>query len=402
MKALSEKEEHSLIKRERKLIRPELNLMKWLALFDTSKFKGESREVWREIVVGREKTRAGVVIGKQLGKEKIIEVGVLKVRDFKTLMGLTKLWFDAGRPIDQPVISEFSELSQALNAERGKQDYKEHERSLRRLASIPVNWYYSFYQADTQTLDTIEDYHFHFLSELKFHRRSKRGKVEARTFTWKFHERILRNLIHLYTKPFYLDEVMRFSHEISVLCYGYFDLIMAGRTEFEITTKRLFEELQIEGVRYQKPSKRKQVLRPVVEELKGSRLSTGYLTTIRWQKTSKGKDWKLILHKRPFPKVISKKTPEEIQALVERQAEALGDYKIVQKGEEYHRVIHNIGFYTKIAKLYPEDPIHMALTDTEMEYRAGNIKTTKAKFYTYWIQELCKERGINLGLKSKS
>jgi len=212
-----------------------------------------------------------------------------------------------------------------------------------------------------------------------------RGRLKEKAFTWRFHERLLSNLLWQYTKPFRLDVLTELSGELSVLCYAYLDLLLADKTELELTTRTLFEDLKIEGKRYRYPSVRKQSLEPVMTELQGIKLSSGVLEEIRLERTQSGEDWKLVLRKRPFRKGAEE---AEAQALVEEILQVVGDE-------------HSRGFYVKLARRALEEPIlldliYRCLSEVKEEEREGLIRTTKGAVFVDKLKRYCKERGIEL------
>src|SRR5574341_1643311 len=58
-----------------------------------------------------------------------------------------------------------------------------------------------------------------------------------------------------------------------------------------------FDDLGLEGTAYKNASKRKQNLLPALKELQGIQLSTGYITSIKLERTKDDKDYKLVVDK---------------------------------------------------------------------------------------------------------
>jgi hypothetical protein len=113
--------------------------------------------------------------------------------------------------------------------------------------------------------------------------------------SFRFHEAILKNLIENHTNPVYLDVILSFKKEISVLLYGHIDLIMADKNYYERTIEGLFSDLDLGKYKY--PSQRKRLLEPALEELEGVELTTGILNYAKLEKTVDGKDWKVVFKK---------------------------------------------------------------------------------------------------------
>jgi hypothetical protein len=364
------------------LIRSELNLEKWAILFATSKLKARSREVFRTVPTGR----VGVVIGKQRDdRGNVIEVGILRVSDLKVFYGLIRLWELAGKPPDEPVCAGFRELSRILKRQWGGEEYLQLRLALERLRRIPIDWIGSFYQRET---DTYEEYvsQTNILSVLELYKRERAADLQA-GFAFKFHDRLLSNLLNNHTKPLNLDVILSFKKELSILLYCHIDLVLADKERYERRTKELFEDLAIEGVKYKYPSARKQNLEPVLRELEGARLSTGILEEARLERTAERDDYKAIFVKRPFkPALPSTKPSSEVQSLVSYMLEVLED-----KQSE--------AFYYKVAMNCPSELIYKCLSEVKDEWLQGRVRRSKGALFTDKIKRYCLEKGIDLGLR---
>ena len=285
-------EQQIIPKEKRETIRQELNIEKW-PLFATSTYRKKSREITREIMLENgDRAIRKVTIGKINENE----VGILRIADYKILCALVKLWEKAGRPADIGVNFALHEISHSLRIDWGGKTYKEIRRALTRLKAIPITWEDSFYQKDTKTTEKIIDY-FNILEDLKIFER-KRDKAEQPYFAFsifKLNYRIVSNLLNNYSKPLYLDVILKFKKEISVLLYGHIDLVMADKNLYERKTQQLFGDLELSEYDY--PSQRKRLLEPVLEELEGVELTTGILDYAKIEKTTDGKDWKVVFRK---------------------------------------------------------------------------------------------------------
>jgi hypothetical protein len=373
MKNLPEEER----KRGTELIRSELNIEKW-PLFTTSQFRGKSREYSRqEIVEGKVKTRK-VIIGRLADKE----IGVLRLLDLKCFYSLIKLWEDAGRPFERNVTFAIHEIAKIVGKSWSGRTYQEIKESLLKLRGMPITWISSFYQKDT---DTMEEYIelFNILSDLKIYTRKEGSKPFQAFSTFRFNERLLRNLLNNHSKPLYLDVALSLKKEVSILLYLHLDLVMANKVYYARMTKDLIKELDLGGD-YRYLSYRKRVLSPALKELEGVMLSTGILSYARLHKAKRG-DWKAVF-KKELPAL--EKAKWEVEALVKDILEVTGDEK--------SRL-----FYTKVARLCPSSLIYRCLSEVKDEAHRGLIRTTKGAVFTDKIKRYCKELDIDLGLKGK-
>lgn len=283
-------EQKIIPKEKREIIRQELNIEKW-PLFATSTYRKKSREITRELTLENgDKAIRKVIIGRINENE----VGVLRITDYKIFCALVKLWEEAGKPVVTGVNFALHEIAHLLGTVWGGKTYKEIREALTRLKAIPITWEDSFYQKDTKTTEKMIDY-FNMLEDLKIFERRKDKQLYLAFSHFKFNKRIVDNLLNNYSKPLYLDVIIKLNKEISVLLYRHIDLIMADKNYYERKTQPLFNDLDLSEYVY--PSKRKQLLEPVLEELEGIELTTGVLSQARLEKTTDGKDWKVVFKK---------------------------------------------------------------------------------------------------------
>jgi len=280
----------SILKEERETIRQELNIEKW-SIFAPSAFRGKSREIIREVILenGDKITRKVTI-----GKINETEVGVLKLADYKAFSLLIELWEKVGRPTETNVPFTMYKLGKRLSMVWSGKTYKEIRKSILKLNGIPITWEDSFYQKETNTTEKLINC-FRILDDLKIFERRKGDQMYFAFSSFKFNYRIINNLLNNYSKPLFLDVILKFKKEISVFLYRYLDLVMADKTHYERKTKGLFEDLELSKYKY--PSKRKQLLEPALKELEGVELTTGILSYAKLEKTVDGKDWKAVFKK---------------------------------------------------------------------------------------------------------
>ena len=275
---------------EKKTIRSELNIEKW-PIFTTSSFKGKSREFSRKLNTEDGKTLSQkVIIGKIADKE----VGVLRTFEMKGFYALVKIWEEAKKPVNQNVNFSLHQIAEILRREWGRTTYRQIQNMIDRLRFIPIKWVYSWKQRNDNKEYSLED-GFTILTDKKIFEK-KESKQRVFSFSsFRFHEAILKNLIENHTKPVYLDIILNFKKEISILLYRHVDLIMADKNHYERKTEELFRDLDL--TEYSRPSKRKQLLSPALKELEGAELSTGMISRADLEKTTDGKDWKVVFKK---------------------------------------------------------------------------------------------------------
>lgn len=275
---------------DKKIVRSELNIEKW-PIFTTSSFKGKSREFGRAITTENGKTLfKKVIIGKIADKE----VGVLRTFEMKGFYALVKIWEEARKPINQNVNFSLHQIAEILRREWGRTTYRQIQNMIDRLRFTPIKWVYSWKQRNDNKEYSLED-GFTILADKKIFEKKESNQRVFAFSSFRFHEAILKNLIENHTKPVYLDTILNFKKEISILLYRHIDLVMADKNYYERKTEELFKDLDL--TEYSRPSKRKQLLTPALKELEGSELSTGMISRADLEKTTDGKDWKVVFRK---------------------------------------------------------------------------------------------------------
>lgn len=279
-------------KKERETIRQELNIEKW-SLFAPSTHRKKSRVLTREIILKNgDKITRKVIIGMVNENE----VDILRIADYKVYSVLVKLWEKAEKPVAEKVYFTLYSASNLLETTGGGRNYRELNKALERLRGVPIKWEDSFYCKKTGITEKLVK-HFNILEDLEVFER-KKERIDQPYFafsSFKLNYRIINNLLNNHSKPLYLDVILKFKKEISVLLYRQIDLIMADKNLYERKTKELFRDLDLGEYDY--ASKRKQLLEPVLKELEGVELTTGVLDYAKMERTADGKDWKVVFRK---------------------------------------------------------------------------------------------------------
>jgi hypothetical protein len=375
------------------VIRQELNIEKW-PLFTTSTYREKSREIIREAILenGDRITRK-VTIGK-IRKE---EIGVLRLQDYKTLCVLVHLWEKVDRPINSSVSFALHQLAHILKLQWGGKTHKELYQSLERLKAIPIIWEDSFYQKKTDTTEKMVTY-FNLLDDLTIFERRKGARKEETYLAlsgFKLNGRLINNLLSNYSKPIYLDVIMKLKKDISLLLYRFIDLIMADKNCYERKTKELFRDLELSEYKYS--SQRNRLLSPALKELEGLELTTGVLSYARLEQTIDGKDWKVVFRKSKKSLQIEHKEEEtkeaskEVGSLLEffnqkfpnhqgALKEALAE-KLIKK-YSFDKVMLHISRMSSDGSI--QSPVGLLLVSLEQDW---DLPPTKEEIQQYQRQE---------------
>lgn len=272
-------------------IRPDLNLEKWSIWQPASSRNKKTRVLRREIEnVEGDKMTAKVTIGY------VDQIGILTTEDQKTFYAFVQIWNEKGRSTEATYFSSRT-LAKVQKKGWGTNVIDATSQSAFRLRGVPIFFSNAYY--DSTKKETLESSGaFNILADLKIIKRSKDGHITKEEGYFKFNDFILNNLLNNHTKPVLLDVVLGFKSEIAQLLYTHIDLIMARRDHYERRTRELFfDDLGLEGKAYKNASKRKQNLLPALKELQGVQLSTGFITSIKLERTVDGKDYKIVVDK---------------------------------------------------------------------------------------------------------
>jgi len=262
-------------------ISAERNIEKWPAIWQTAKahLNPEARHFEREIELadGR-RVKSKVKVG-------FTDEGVLTTEDQRTYYALIKQWQE-NRYSDEHVAFSIRKLARLLQRKGwGSNVIDSITHSLRTLRVTPFTWTNSYHDAATgQELE--EELFFNILSELKIVRRKTDGHITYEGGYYRFNDFLIHNLLARHTKPVLLDTMLKFQSEVAQLLYTHIDLILFDKRQYERRTKELFDELGIRGIAYKNASNRKQKLVRALQELNGVRLTSGWVSEARIERTA--------------------------------------------------------------------------------------------------------------------
>jgi hypothetical protein len=366
--------------------------MEKFPLFTTSQYKGKSREYSREEHTPNGDIQKRTVV---IGKIAENEVGILRILDLKCYYALVKIWEEAGRPDHESVKFSIHSIAKILGKSWSGRSYAQIKSSLERLRKIPIDWIRAFKNKESEdTINVLET--FTILDDLKLIERREGKKVKDAVSAFRFNAHLIANLRSNYSKPVALDTLYGFKKDISVLLYSHLDLILSKRTNYSRRLENLITQDLDLGTGYEYPSYRKRLIQPALDELLGCRLSTGLLMRAQLEKTSDGKDYKLVCQKRPYE-------TNELPASV-NDVDVMGIVKeIILVTEDPS----SEAFFIKIARkavrvprLY--DVIFTCLSEIKLEAREGRILKNKGAAFTDKLKRQCDEHHIDLALSSTS
>lgn len=271
-----------------RVIRPELNLEKWPAIWQPV----HSRNKLSEMVIERafdHSTTAKVEITANS------KYGPLTTETQKVWYGLIKLWEETGR--SKRLYFSRRKIAKALGGKWGSNVKKLIENALYQLRATLFIWANAYY--DSTTKKTIRELNtFTVLSDLKIIEEEVDGHTTTEACYCEFHELVFNNLVNGYTKPLLFDTIISFEDGIAQLLYTHLDLILSTKTPYERRTADLFyEELRLRGKEYRKASARERTLKRVLPKLDNKPLSKGGFLQLKVLQSKDGKDYKLVANR---------------------------------------------------------------------------------------------------------
>jgi hypothetical protein len=271
-------------------IRPDLNIEKWTIWQPAKSKNAPNVRVFERAVTLPDggKLTAQVEIG-------FTQYGTITTEEQKVYWALVKCWEDKGCSEE---FTHFSlrELAKLLKKKWGTNVIDSLTKSLNLLRVTPIIWRNSYY--DSSTGETVKELRpFTLLSELKIAQKENDGVVNQASGYFQFDRHLLANLENNHTKPLLFDVAISFKSEIAQLLYPYVDLVMADKTHYERRTKEFCNDLGLKGKMYGYLSGRRRAFLPALKEVEGKPLSTGVLTSVTIEKTSDGKDYKVVFQK---------------------------------------------------------------------------------------------------------
>jgi hypothetical protein len=346
----------------------------------------------RNGVLARVKTWVIDIKGKKALAKILVEPvdqQILNTFDYRTYLTLQKLWWERPRdPVEGWTAISLRELARTMKLGWGKKQLSLLKRSLRSLRKVPITWQYSFFDKDAGRHHFFEE-PINLLSRLRIYEsrnlQSRNEGYEGVSY-FRFNEQIEKNLLRQHTKPILVDVVMEIRGEIALSLYSFLDVVMADKFTWQRRSALLLEEdLSVRG-KYIWPSERLRLIRRAIEELEGKPVSTGILQ-LAMARTKDGKDYKLIVRKRPTIALpIEGVDPKQLD-LVEQILDFTNDR-------------HSRPYYEKAVCRLPEALIYCALSETKDADRRGQIRTSRARFFTSVLKRLARERELPLNTHS--
>jgi hypothetical protein len=290
------------------LVRSDLNLEKWPVYVPSdSRLKPHARVFERETTLadGR-RVAASVKVG-------FTDLGMLITDDQKIFCALLKLWEEDGRPTT--ISFSLRRLADALKRQWNGKLARSLTDSLMRLRSTPFVWTNAYEDATTGELLRLLKT-FTILDDLEVAEKAVHGHTTGQSCRAKFHSLIDANIRHNFSKPILYDTIIGFESGVAQLLYRHLDIVMWSKDRYVCRTKKLFEEIGLEGEEYRYTSRRRRTLERAFRELDGAPITSGFVHATL-APTKDGKDLNAIFTKSstPTPLVLADEPATEAEPL---------------------------------------------------------------------------------------
>ena len=301
----------------------------------------------------------------------------------KTLFELMQVWKENNLKSKVIPIGSRYNLLKRMGARDSKRDYKRVERDLNSLVGITIQAKNAFWDKEAQAYVSKT---FHLFEELSLYDREIRvteGKVQqSLPFAYIkasdiFHEAVKKGNILTIDNNFFRRLTAPTEQRLAL----YLTKMLKRQPIHKRDIFKLAEQLPV----YSKyASDIKKTLDKALKSLIKKQFPL--LEEYYYENSSDGKSENIVFVK---PKQGSKlnRGPEDYKAkiLVEDMLSTLRDEK-------------SRAFYTKIAKLCPQDMIYRALSETKQDYSDSSIRKNRGAIFTEKIKRYAKQAGIDLQL----
>ena len=354
---------------EKQLARVDVNIEKWGIFTTTHKTTKKSREITREITLpGGEKTTQKITIGKIENRE----IGLLGTGEAKVYYLANYLWDKQGRPQDGKISFSILECLKELGGSiEGKSAYNWFVKKIDRCRIIPIH-FHNAYKNKNGEITNIKTVITLFSDYYIFERRKDIKKGPYFSFSSIIlHPVIIKSLIEHNVKPIRFDVLKTLTHDVSVLLWRHFDLIMFDKAKYERDLIYLAQEIGLSTT--QQLWNLKHTIEKGLTELKGKALTNGRIISATIEPSQTPSKYKVVITKgeqlprepqeeqAPDPKQIYDSLPDNIKEQIKSQAQ-----KEMEQG----------GFFKELSSPMKEKVIEGRRLNLAQEYRAISLRFT--------------------------
>ncbi len=332
------------------IARVELNFEK-LPIWSPKPKRGTVFQPSKIIELEPEKLPDGNIIKRRVEIVPSAKYGYPTVQTQEYWYGIQYLWDNSlAQETGRIDFSRRQLIENILGKKYGKDQRRALDLSINQLAATLFEFYYVFYDKE-QDLVHRELRKFSLVIDSHLTKRKKQGEVIHDQCSVTLHPLVVSNLRSGYFKPILLSVVSQLKSDVARLLYRKLDSQFSYYSKYEISTERFFREQGIVGNDYKYPSARKRLLEKAIRELINKPTSSGAVIKFHdFQKTSDGKDWKLIIvserkklnAKKKEPKSTPKPTTKKPVGADSEALKALAYFHKVFLGKDEQQFSQNI------------------------------------------------------------
>ena len=315
---------------------------------------------------GKKKEASWVVTGSD-------KYGLPRYPDRDVILAIMYYWYRQGFKSPELVIDNIADMLKMMKWGSGKLAYERLKESLNRLLSTNIFAQYSFW--DNKIKDYLPYKAFTLFQEAEIRPDVNRKnrymlRIVASDVFW---ESIKSNYIKSLNATFYFS----LKNPTAKALYTFLDKKAYQNEEFSMEIYNLASKL---GLSTRQPKfKLKQTLKEASEIL----LNKGFLAYYEFKDIPETRDELIVFY---FNKEylseeeieLREKHEEYVKLIVSDILQVVGDTK-------------SKAFYEKVARSIPQEIIYRALSEVKAASLDGEIKTTKAKLFTYLVKKYAKE-----------
>lgn len=311
-------------------------------------------------------------------------------------------------PIQNPVPFSIYDLCRRMGINRSGRNYAKVKKALERIKMTGIKSRQAYYSKPRKRW--IDDV-FNLYERIIFKGEELPDGRIAETNYLYLSSWFLENWNALYLKPIDYD----YYKELGVIAQRLYELLgvkfyyilRRGYTHLHLHLRYRYSTLckLLPLTRQPYLSLAHQQLDPAHEEL----LNTGFLAKVEWEEKPLGSESDWFIYYYPGPRVkaemesylgVLPKGPQPEEAFEEREVDLIVEDILAVTSDEHSRP-----FYTQLAKLAVanqkmQDLIYRCLSEVKYEAHEGKVKKSKGALFTDLLKRYCKERGIDLGLRS--
>lgn len=342
---------------------------------------------YQDTIIGKD----GQVIPRKWKVSPSAEYGFGSNQALATLFELFQIWKEQGFKIPAIRFESIYNLVKRMDLENASPNYERLRKDLNALVGITIEAKNAFWDNEKKA---YIDQTFHLFERVRFYRKEGPGKQQALPFAFIEASKELwgsietNALITLKVDSEFFYSLTPTQQRLAL----YLGKMLHSATEHRRDVPTLTSQLPILA---KNPRDAKKLLTRACEGLLEKNFP--YLTNYRYERKRDGQGENIVF--------LRKETKERTEFRSHNFKEAEEDKArrdlLVQDVLAVTNDPKNELFYHILARKLPEHLIYRAISETKDASRNGEIRTTRARYFTDTVKRLAAEQGIALNLKKE-